>query len=389
LSFVDLPHNVLLYALLLVAVGAGYLLGRKDRKRPRPQEAVIQDYYHGLNFLLGEQPELGVDRFIDAMEVSDGTVDVHLAMAGVVRRRGELDKAIRIHQNLLASPVLNDANKQLVELELARDYHTGGLWDRAENLLDQIVRRKGSQEMPALELLLDLYEQEREWQQAIDISAKLVKSNAQMRTRVGHFHCELAEVALAATDFKQAMSQARKAVEFAPTEARGHWLLARLEAASKNYRRVLRHVQKAVDLAPELVGEYLAVYRSACENLNNDKEYERFLRNSLKLYPDPKLLSELIEFRRMNGDEVAVDDLVEEIARAPSFGHLPLLMDLGQRQPEAAHIRAQISNIVALQSGYQCTNCGFTTPHVLWHCPGCRSWGSFGAAGRFKAAASQ
>ena len=87
----DLPHNIALYVLLVVGIGAGYLLGRKDRKRPRPQQAVIKDYYQGLNFLLGDKPELGVDRFIDAMEVSDATIDVHLAMAGVVRRRGEMD----------------------------------------------------------------------------------------------------------------------------------------------------------------------------------------------------------------------------------------------------------------------------------------------------------
>jgi len=384
---VDLPHNLLLYLLLLVAVGAGYLLGRKDRTRPRTQKAVIKDYYQGLNFLLGDKPELGVDRFITAMEVSDATVDVHLAMASVVRRRGELDKAIRIHQNLLASPVLNDTNKQLVELELARDYHTGGLWDRAEKLLDQIVRRNGAQEMPALELLLDLYEQEREWQQAIDISAKLVKSNAKMRTRVGHFYCELAEVALAKGDLKLAMSHIRQAVEFAPQQARGHWIRARVESANKHYRRTLRHIQKAVELAPELAGEYLPVYRVACENLDNDAEYERFLRHSLTLYPDPKLLEALIECRRSNGGDVEVEELVEEIARAPSFGHLPLLMELGQRQPEAAGIRAQIARIVKVETGYQCTNCGFTSPHVLWHCPGCRSWGTFGAAGRFKAAA--
>ena len=87
----DLPHNILLYVLLLVAVGAGFLMGRKDRPAKRPQTAVIKDYYQGLNFLLGDRPELGVDRFIEAMEVSDATIDVHLAMAGVVRRRGELD----------------------------------------------------------------------------------------------------------------------------------------------------------------------------------------------------------------------------------------------------------------------------------------------------------
>ncbi len=384
----DLPHNILLYVLLLVAVGAGFLLGRKERQRHRPQEAVIKDYYQGLNFLLGDKPELGVDRFIEAMEVSDSTIDVHLAMAGVVRRRGELDKAIRIHQNLLASPILSNANKQLVEMELARDYHAGGLWDRAEKLLEQIVKRKGAQELPALELLLDLYEQEREWQRAIDVSAKLVRSSAQMRVRVCHFYCELAELALQEKDTRRAHSLARKAISVAPNEARSHWLLAQLELSQRNHRKVLRHVQKATELAPELVGAYLEVYRTACEAMQNDEEYERFLRNSLQLYPDAALLRELIDFRRKNGSDVAVEELVEEIARAPSFAHLPLLMELGQRQPEAMDVRAQVTKIVKSQAKYQCANCGFTSPKVLWHCPGCRAWGSFGAAGRFKSVAS-
>jgi lipopolysaccharide biosynthesis regulator YciM len=385
---VDLPHNILLYVLLLVAVGAGYLLGRKDRPGKKSQAAVIKDYYQGLNFLLGDRPELGVDRFIEAMEVSDNTIDVHLAMAGVVRRRGELDKAIRIHQNLLASPVLSNANKQLVEMELARDYHTGGLWDRAEKLLEQIVRRKGSQEMPALELLLDLYEQEREWQAAIDVSAKLVKSSAEIRVRVCHFYGELAELAIAENDLRRAASLARKAVDLAPAEARGHWLLARLALLQGQHRKVLRHIQKATELAPELVGAYLNEYRQACEALDNDDEYERFLRHSLQLYPDAALLRELIDFRRGHGNDIAAEELVEEISRAPSFAHLPLLMELGQRQPDVADIRAQVANIISNQAAYQCANCGFNSPSVLWHCPGCRGWGSFGAAGRFKSAAT-
>lgn len=383
----DLPHNILLYLLLLLAVGAGYLLGRRERKQPRAQQAVIKDYYQGLNSLLGDRPDLGVDRLIDTMEVSDQTIDVHLAMAGVVRRRGEMDKAIHIHQNLLASPVLSNVNKQLVEMELARDYHTAGLLDRAENLLQQIVKRKSSQELPALELLLDLFEQEREWQDAIDVSAKLVKSNPKMRVRVAHFYCELAELALADGEARKANSQAGRGVSLAPAEARCHWLLAKTELAQKHHKRVLRHIQKAVELAPELVGQYVEVYRSACESMDRDDEFERFVRQSLSLYPDPLLLQELIEFRRKNGRELGVDELMEEIARAPSFGHLPLLMELGQRKPEAEEIRLAVAEIVNTQTGYQCGNCGFTSAQVLWHCPGCRAWGSFGAAGRFKALA--
>lgn len=242
--------------------------------------------------------------------------------------------------------------------------------------------------MPALELLLDLYEQEREWQLAIDVSAKLVKSSAQMRVRVCHFYCELAELALAESDYRKVHSLARKAIELAPNEARGHWLLARLELAQRHHRKVLRHIQKATELAPELVGAYLEVYRNACAAMQNDDEYERFLRHSLQLYPDAMLLRELIDFRRKSGGEVSVEELLEEISRAPSYAHLPLLMELGQRQPDAIGVRTQVSGIVQNQAGYQCANCGFTSPKVQWHCPGCRAWGSFGAAGRFKSAAS-
>ena len=145
----DLPQDIALYLLLVLAVGAGYWLGRKDRNRPRPQQAVIKDYYQGLNFLLGDKPEIGVDRFIDAMEVSDATIDVHLAMAGVLRRRGEMDKAIRIHQNLLASPMLTATNKQLVEMELSLvhynfiqnmmiEYHSYSNRDYIVNLLKEM-----------------------------------------------------------------------------------------------------------------------------------------------------------------------------------------------------------------------------------------------------------
>lgn len=161
-----------------------------------------------------------------------------------------------------------------------------------------------------------------------------------------------------------------------------------MELALKHPKRVLKHVQKAVELSPELVGVYLDTYRAACENMDNDVEFERFLKHSLSLYPDPRLLREWINFRRKNGGEVATDELVDEIARAPSFGHLPLLVELGQKKPDAEDIREQISSIVSMQSGYQCGNCGFTSHQVLWHCPGCRAWGSFGAAGRFKTSAS-
>ena len=220
------------------------------------------------------------------------------------------------------------------------------------------------------------------------MSAKLVKSSADIRVRVCHFYCELAELALAENDRRRAANLARKATDLGPGEARGYWVLARLALLQGQHRKVLKLIQKATELAPELVAAYLETYRKACEALTNDGEYERFLRQSLQLYPDAALLRELIDLRGSNGNAIAAEEVVEEIARAPSFAHLPLLMELGQRQPDLMNVRTQVSTIIQNQAAYQCANCGFNSPKVLWHCPGCRAWGSFGAAGRFKSAAS-
>ncbi len=369
--------NVLLYVILVVAIAVGYLLGRRERKRARPQQAVIKDYYQGLNFLLSDRPELGVERFIEAMEVSDDTVDVHLAMASVVRRRGEVDKAIRIHQNMLAMPNLNRSNKQLAEFELARDYHVAGLLDRAENLLTKITDSRHAQEKPALELLLDLYEQEREWGKAIVVGEKLLRTKPEYRQRVAHFHCEIATEALD-EDLKKAHAHIKSAIAVEPNEPRGHWLFALLEQRQKRYKQVLKHIQKAAELKPELVGEYLETFKYACDSLNDDEAYERFLSASAARHPHPKVMRALINEQRRFG-KLSTQELTQEIARAPVLEHVPLLLEMAEigGTPMEDGVREQIHRIVKDQARLQCGNCGFTTHTLMWHCPTCKHWGSF------------
>ncbi|NOX52750.1 MAG: hypothetical protein GXP16_19770 [Gammaproteobacteria bacterium] len=376
----DLPHNILLYIFLLIALAIGYLFGRKERERPRPQSVVIKDYYQGLNFLLGERPELGVDRFIEVMAVTDETIDVHLALASVVRRRGEVDKAIRIHQNLMANPVLSSANKQLVEFELARDYHVAGLLGRAEGLLVEIVARRDAQQTPAVELLLDLYEQEKEWQKAIDVSKRLTKTSQSIRQRVCHLHCELADNHLSNDSVDEAKKHIRKAFELDNSQPRGHWLAARADSEQKKYRRVVRHLARATELQPALLAEFLPLLRNAYENLEADAEYERYLSQAVQRHPEPRVLKSLVEFRRKNGMPWSNAQLLEGVQVAPSQRHIPMLLEMVQcgQGDDVDRAIQQLQEIVQEEERHQCGNCGFTSHHHIWHCPTCKGWGTFG-----------
>ena len=193
-----MPENLVVYLLLVLALGIGFLLGRRERKRKQSSPGMVaQEYFRGLNHLLNERHDLAIDTFVEAMAVDSDTVDTHLALGSLVRRRGEVDRAIRIHQNLLARPVLSPAHRAQTELELARDYLSAGLLDRAENLLLELVKKPGDDRDVARTMLLEIYQREREWERAVEVARELSRADRSYRTPLAHFQCELAEKALA------------------------------------------------------------------------------------------------------------------------------------------------------------------------------------------------
>ena len=375
----DFPTSLLLYGLLVVALGLGFLLGRRERRKPQAQQEAIRDYYQGLNFLLGERPELGVDRFIQAMEVNDESIDVHLALAGVVRRRGEVAKAIRIHQNLLASPTLKRVNKELVEYELARDYHAAGLLDRAEALLVSIIKRKDNQFKQALDLLVDIYEQEKDWEAALEYSKLALARDIPRADRLAHFYCELGEREFEAGRIREARDAAAQAMQAAGSNPRGHWLAARIDIHQKSYKKALKNLNAVAAMAPDLVVEIAPMYAKACQSLGSESEYLLFLEKVLETHPSGKLLNLYIETRRRHGLELDVDEVLNVVERMPDRQHLALLMDLMERADEAhlPRIKTAIRSLAKWSPDFQCQNCGFRSHVHLWHCPTCKQWGRF------------
>jgi len=376
----NLPDSILLYGLLVVALAIGFLLGRRDRmrKRRRKRAEPATDDYHGLNMLLSERPELAIDQFVETMAVSEQSLDTHLAMGALLRRRGEIDKSIRIHQNLLAAPVLTRLSKRSVELELARDYHSAGLLDRAENLLSEICAKRGPLRKEAQKLLMEIYEQEREWSKALGVGTDLGHSDQSIRERLGHFECELAVDAMSDGDYKGASTHLQRALGIQPNQARAYGLQAEVEYAGKHYKRVQKALQRAVEIAPDLAEEYVELFQAASDHLGDGESYERFLRACIERRPHSSILRKLIQYLQGNGAELNADQVWQNASWQPDLHHLKILLEteLGGSE-HGQRINAYVQKIISSDKKYRCTNCGFRSGQLMWHCPTCRVWGSF------------
>ena len=163
--------NVLLYLLIFLAIAAGWWLGRRDRRKVSP--TVSANYFTGLNYLLNEEPDRAVSTFVEELEVNGDTLETHLALGNLLRRRGEIDKAIVVHKNILKNNIITPDDSRLVQLELARDYLLAGLLDRSEELLMDMIAKSGPLKNESRKLLLEIFEQGKEWRKAIEIAEML------------------------------------------------------------------------------------------------------------------------------------------------------------------------------------------------------------------------
>lgn len=379
-----MPDNLTLYVLLVIALGVGFALGRRERRRsPRNLGMVARDYLDGLNHLLNERHDEAIDTFVERMSVDNDTVDTHLALGSLVRRRGEVDKAIRIHQNLLARPVLSNQHRQQTELELARDYLVAGLLDRAESLLLELVGRSGAERQTAQELLVEVYQREKEWDQAVAIGRELLRVDRTVRPKLAHFQCEIAQQAMEAGDLRGAREALGKATDFDNRCARAYLLRAGVELEAGRYRDVRRLLRKACQFDPELVQETLAMFRTASLELNDEAGYISFLQEMVAqapVLPVVEALSSHLE--REAGAATARDFIIEQLLKNPTLaGFVALLRHLDvQGEPlqaeQLALVRRFSEALQKKQSSYRCNHCGFGSHSLMWQCPSCRSWDS-------------
>lgn len=377
--------NQALPIILLPALAMGWIWGqfagrRKYRRRTR-QRALPREYFTGLNHLLNEQPDKAVDVFINLLEVDSDTVETHLALGSLFRRRGETDRAIRIHQNLIARPNLDKHQRTLALLALGQDYLRAGVLDRAERLFLEVVET-GEQLVPSLRALLDIYQQEKDWDKAIKTAQQLERvSGESMRHVMAHHHCALAERAwlTGARDeayrcLKQALNTNRQCI-------RANLLQAEMAAKQNSYKAAINYYRRAIEQNPDYISEALEPMIRCYQQLGQERQLLEYLYEQLEITPSISLVTAIAELlKQQQGLESAMVFIQQQLHLRPSLRGLRYLIEMqlsdagSVEQSNLMILDELVNKLLAEKPIYRCQNCGFSAKSLDWQCPSCKQW---------------
>ena len=371
----------LLAGLFLLLAAAGWAMGRfgerGDEDAPPPLNI---DYLKGLNFLLNEQTDQALEHFLRMVRVDDKTIETHFALGSLFRRRGEVDRAIRIHQNIIARPDLASEQRDQALYSLAKDYLGAGLLDRAEDIFSRLAGGSRYQ-VQALESLCGIYEQEREWEKAIDAGKRLeVLGGRSLALQIAHYYCELAEAAAAAKDFNAARAHVKKAQSGRPRTMRGALTRAHIARETDDSNTALRLYHRIIDENTYLIAEALPEIVSIYERENATAELDRALKSLLAKYPERSSLVAYTAIVNNLGGIPIIDDCVEQyILDEPTLSEFVDLQQLALGDTDShdsalAKVRGALSKLASATPRYQCQECGFSSQRLLWQCPSCRNW---------------
>ena len=371
----------LLAGLFLLLAAAGWALGRfgeRDEEEAPPPLNV--DYLKGLNFLLNEQTDQALEHFLEMVRVDDKTIETHFALGSLFRRRGEVDRAIRIHQNIIARPDLASEQRDQALFSLAKDYLHAGLLDRAEKLFVRLSQGSRYQ-VQALENLCRIYEQEKEWQKAIDAGQQLeTLGGRSLALQIAHYYCELAEEGAASNDYAAARQFVKKAQAGRPRTMRGALTRAHIARETDDHKTAIRLYQRIIDEHTYLISEALPEIVATYEKNGSMSGLDKALRSMLDKNPDMRSLVAYTAIVNDIANIPIIDECVENyLLDEPTLSEFVDLHTFskgnGAKQSEAlSKVRSALSKLASASPRYQCQECGFSSQRLLWQCPSCRNW---------------
>ncbi|MFT6791203.1 MAG: lipopolysaccharide biosynthesis regulator YciM [Cellvibrionaceae bacterium] len=379
----------ILYFALLLAVAIGFWQGRRVGRKKFDTEScsLKQQYVQGLNFLLNEQPDAAVTSFINALDVNSETLETHLALGKLLRRRGEVDRAIRIHQNLLARPGLSRDQAREAHYELACDFMVAGLLDRAERLLQELTEEEGPFQNDGLQRLLEIFRDEKEWKSGLAVLNRLSGSRFSKQyekwapTRA-HFCCELAEQATTNQKLTSARQYLKQALNYDKNSARAILLSGRVEIIAGSYTKGIQELQRIAEQNPAYISEALPYLEEGYSHTGNLRKYRDFLAKAYAKDTSPMLMLAMANaIARESGDHASADFLAEAVVERPSGKALHELLDYyiafsdGKSRPNFEILQVAVSLIASQSAYYQCNSCGFKGQELHWLCPSCKQWG--------------
>jgi lipopolysaccharide biosynthesis regulator YciM len=364
--------------------GMGWLAARIDIKDLLSESGALpQSYFQGLNFLLNEQQDKAIEAFIEVVKIDPQTVELHFALGSLFRKRGEVDRALRMHHNLVDRADLDDNKRQQAIFELAQDYLKAGILDRAESLFSELEGTTYAKQ--ALEFLLELFQKEHDWLKAISVTKRLEKVSGQTYGKqASFFYCELASEEISEGNLAGAREHLQQALLDCPDAVRASMMLGDLSVSESKHEDAIgiwKNIEKQDAQYLPLVAERLL---NAFRALDRQQDGVSLLRNYLSKYHSLDLMNVVFDGVLKNEGPAAAYKLVrDELERNPTLLGLDKLLEARLLEVSMEH-RADVELVKDLVhkrtrnlATYHCSNCGFKARQFYWHCPACHAWDSY------------
>lgn len=367
-----------LFLLLIIglAVAVGCYVGQKHLfDLGQYQPSFSRDYFAGLNYLLNEQPDKAVDVFTKLLQVDSETAETHLALGSLFRRRGEIDRAIKIHQNLIARPQLPKQQRVAALIALGKDYLQAGLVDRAEKLFLEITS-VGEESVVSLHYLKDIYQQQKNWQAAIKVSQQLkAMTDEPLHIAIAHYHCELAQQYILKQDTESAVKELKTALKQDAQCVRANLLLGKIFYDQQKYKNSIAVSEEILQQDKTFFAESLLILVESYKALDQENKCVEFLESAFQSQANIEIALFLTAYyQKTKGEQEAVYYLTEYLRKFPSLKGLQKLVEFKEQQNDLVILKELIKNLLKNMPHYRCIQCGFKSNQLLWLCPGCKSW---------------
>lgn len=351
-------------------------------QRQREQEQRPGTYYKGINLLLNDQPDKAIDAFIEVVKLDPETIKLHHALGNLFSRRGEFDRAVRIHNHLLNREDLPSHERSLALFELGNDYLKAGIYDRAEESFQRLLKEP-EYRLDAMRSLLKIYCTEKEWNKAIEVANTLEKQAGENhQVEMGHFHCELAALEMRAKHFDQAKLELEKALQVDRKSVRALIMLGNLSMLNNDPNAALQYWAQVEKVSPEHLTLVMVQIAQAYEAIGQHDQAMNLINRALEDHSSVETLSIALDLIiKSEGEKAAEKFLKEELERRPTLWAYEKLSELRLKanpdDSELELLTGLLKPYVSRPGRYRCSHCGFKAKGFQWLCPGCSSWGSY------------
>ena len=361
---------------LPVAFVLGWVASRLDLRQMRIESRTNpKAYFKGLNHLLNEQQDQAIDAFIEAVQHDPDTSELHFALGNLFRRRGEYERAVRVHQHLLSRGDLSTSDRVRAQHDLAMDYLKAGILDRAESgfrgLLDTALAQS------SLLALLSIYERTQEWSEAYDMATRLeTQGQSNFSARRAHYLCELTQ---SEPDAAKRIERLSLAVAISPSSARPRIALMKAYLELNQQDEAVHQLMALHEHAPAHLGLAASELTKLAASAQHEANVLRVLRENHAQTRSLDVLSAWVHIVQQNQPEAARALLADHLNHQPSLSVATQWLAGETFTHEEMHpvIQQALQKAVQPLRRYRCAACGFEANRHFWHCPGCQAWDSF------------